>query len=91
VSRLRGLAMLLEDAVVHGTIAVEKVHQSVARTPLDVLATLPPLAGAARSIAACQAAAIAATYAIIRETSAAAGVLVHAWLDAVDASRGPGA
>jgi hypothetical protein len=89
VNRLRGLADLLQDAVQHGTIAVEKVHQSVARTPLDVVAIVPPLAAPARWVAAWQSRMIARTYDTIRETSAAVGVLVRAVVDAADRARGP--
>ena len=89
MSRLRGLADLVQDAVQHGTLAVEKVHQSVARTPLDVVALVPPLTAPARRIAALQAQVIAITYETIRATSAAAGVLVRACIDAVETVRGP--
>jgi hypothetical protein len=88
VNRLRGLTDLVQDAVQHGTIAVEKVHQSVARTPLDVLAIVPPLTATARWIAAFQSHVIATTYDTIRETSAAAGALVRACIDAADSVRG---
>ncbi len=87
MNRLRGLTELVEDAVQHGTIAVEKVHQSVARTPLDAVAVVPPLAATARRIAAWQAHAIATTYATIRVTSAAAAELVRVCLDAADRAR----
>ena len=87
MNRLRGLTDLVQDAVQHGTIAVEKVHQSVARTPLDVLAFLPPLTATARGIAAWQAHVIAATYDTIRETSAAAGELLRACIDLADSAR----
>jgi hypothetical protein len=88
MNRLRGLTDLVQDAVHHGTIAVEKVHQSVARMPLDVLAILPPLTATARQIAAWQSHVIATTYDTIRETSATAGELARACIDAADRARG---
>lgn len=66
MTRWVGVAELLQDAVHHGTMAVERVHQHVARTPLDVLAHVPPLAPVATRAAALQAAVIGATYTTIR-------------------------
>ncbi len=87
MTRWRGLVELVRDAVHHGTLGVEKVHQSVARTPLDLLALVPPLAPPARAIAACQAALIATTYATVRGVNAVAGAVVGACVDA--AAREP--
>jgi hypothetical protein len=87
VTRWRGLSDLVQDAVHHGTVAVEKVHQSVARTPLDVLALVQPLAPAARWAAAWQATIIAGTYATIRGVNAAAGMLVGACIEAAPRSE----
>jgi hypothetical protein len=78
MTRCRGLAELLRDAVHHGTIAVERVHQHVARTPLEVIAHLPPLAAPARRFAALQGAWIGATYSTIRAVNGAVGVLAVA-------------
>lgn len=89
VSQLRGLAELAQDVVHHGTVAVEKVHQSVARTPLDVLAIVPPLRAPARWLAAWQSRLIATTYETIRETSAEVGLLLGACIDAADRARRP--
>ncbi len=82
MTRWLGLANLLQDAVHHGTIAVEKVHQSVARTPFDVIARVPPLTTGARWVAQRQATIIAATYATIRGVNGAVGALVGACIDA---------
>jgi hypothetical protein len=82
MTRWRGLVELLQDAVHHGTIAVEQVHQSVARTPWQVLARVPPLAPAARSAAAWQATVIGGTYGTIRAVSGAVGAALGACLDA---------
>jgi hypothetical protein len=82
VTRWRGLTDLLQDAVHHGTAAVERVHQSVARTPWELMARVPPLAPAAREAAAWQARIIGATYGSIRAVNAVAGAVVGACLEA---------
>ena len=87
MTRWHGLVDLVQDAVHHGTIAVEKVHQRVARTPLDVIACVPPLAPAARWAADRQARVIAATYATIREGDAAVGTVVGTCLEAAARSQ----
>jgi hypothetical protein len=66
MTRWHGLKDLVEDAVQHGTTAVEEVHQRVARKPLEILAIVPPLSGAARWVSTIQAASIATTYGSIR-------------------------
>jgi hypothetical protein len=91
MKRWRGLSDLVQDAVQHGTATVEKVHQQVARTPLDLLAHVPPLASTARWMADRQASLIAATYGTIREVSAAMGALVGTCIDVVERSRRPAA
>jgi hypothetical protein len=59
----------------HGALAVERVHQRVARTPLELLAHVPPLASGARRFAACHAAVIGATYAAVRGVNAIVGTV----------------
>lgn len=89
MTRWHGLTELVQDAVHHGTAAVEKVHQQVARAPLDMLAHVPPLAAGARWAADRQASLIAATYGTIRGVSAAVGAVVGACLDAAEQSDQP--
>jgi hypothetical protein len=91
MTRWRGVVELVQDAVHHGTLGVERVHQRVARTPLDVIAHLPPLAGAARCVAGCQAAVIGATYAAIRAVNGVVGTVAGAALDVTwgEAPRDP--
>lgn len=87
MKELRGLTELVQDAVHHGSLAVEEVHQRVARTTFDVLALVPPLAAPAHWIAARQAEIIAATYETVRQTSAVVGRLVGACIDEADRRR----
>lgn len=89
MTRWVGVAQLLQDAVHHGTLAVERVHQHVARTPLDVLARVPPLAPVATRAAALQAAVIGATYTTIRLVNGAVATLAIAALHATVDERTP--
>jgi hypothetical protein len=88
MTRWEGVVQLVADAVHHGSLAVERVHQRVARTPLDVAACVPPLAPGARRVAACQAALIGATYSAIRGVNAAAGAAAALALEAATGRRG---
>jgi hypothetical protein len=91
MTRWGGVVELLQDAVHHGTLGVERVHQRVARTPLDLVALVPPLAGAARCVAGCQAAVVGATYAAIRIVNGVVGTAAGAALDVTlgEAPRDP--
>ena len=88
--RWKGLAELVRDAVHHGTLGVEEVHQRVAATPLELIALVPPLAAPARWLAGCQRELIATTYTTIRAANAAAGALVGVGLDLAARAREPG-
>lgn len=89
MTRWRGLAELVQDAVHHGSLAVERVHQRVARTPLEILAIVPPLATGARRLADCQAAAIGATYHAIRGVNGTVAAIAFAVADAAEARADP--
>jgi hypothetical protein len=86
-TRWHGFSELVQDAVHHGTVAVEKVHQQVARAPFDVLALVPRLATGARWVADRQASAIAATYGTIRAVNAGVGEVVRLGLDVAERRR----
>jgi hypothetical protein len=82
MNRWIGLAELVRDAVHHGSIAVERVHQRVARRPLEIVAWVPPLGRAALGFAALQGRLIGATYAAIRGVNGVVGAVVVTALDA---------
>jgi hypothetical protein len=86
-TRWQGLAALIQETVHHAALAVERVHQEVARAPLDLVARLPPLASGARCVAECQEAVIGATYAAVRGVNGAVGALAIAALGAVPGDR----
>ncbi|HTP27393.1 MAG TPA: hypothetical protein VMK12_17295 [Anaeromyxobacteraceae bacterium] len=81
MTRWHGLKDLLVDAVHHGSIAVEEVHQAVARRPIEILQRVPPLASTARFVGAWQSAGISAVYGAVRVVNAAAGQVAGAIID----------
>ena len=87
MTRWHGLKDLVEDAVKHGATAVEEVHQRVARKPLEILAIVPPLSGAARWVSTIQSATIATTYGSIRVVNRMVGAIAGAVIDGVTRKR----
>jgi len=73
--RLRGLQALLEDAVEHGSAAVERVHRETLRRPFELVAAIPPIEEPARALQAIHEHALTGVYGAIR--------LVNRWLGGV--------
>jgi hypothetical protein len=71
--RLRGLRALLEDAVAHGTSAVERVHKATAARPFAVLDEIPPLALPARGVRVVHDATVSVVYGSIRQVNRLVG------------------
>jgi hypothetical protein len=84
VNRLRGLRALLEDAVEHGTSAVERVHRATAARPFDILDHIPPVAPAARGVRFVHDATVAGVYETIRQVNDLVGVTLSAAIDLYD-------
>ncbi len=89
MTRWRGLKDLLVDVVHHGVTAVEEVHRRTARAAIEVVASVPGLAGPARAVGALQDSAIAATYERIRQVNGAVGAAAGLVLDALDRGGSP--
>jgi hypothetical protein len=70
--RLRGLQALFEDAVEHGSAAVERVHRETLRRPFEIVAAIPPIEEPARALQAIHELALTGVYRAIR--------LVNRWL-----------
>jgi hypothetical protein len=93
LKRLRGLRALLEDAVEHGTSAVERVHRATAARPFDVLDHIPPIAPASRGVRVIHDVTVAGVYETIRQVNHLVGITLSAAIDLYDAAapdRGPG-
>src|ERR1700722_19008650 len=84
LNRLRGLRTLLEDAVEHGTSAVERVHRATAARPFEVLDLIPPVAPAARGVRVVHDATVAGVYETIRQVNHLVGVTLSVVSDLCD-------
>lgn len=64
--RLRGLRAVVEDAVEHGSSAVERIHLSTADIPFNVLQRVPGLEAPVRQIRAVHDEAVRSSYRVVR-------------------------
>ena len=74
--RLLGLRALLEDAVAHGSAAVERVHRETAARTFTVLEAIPPVAGPARVVRDVHGVVLTGVYGSIRVVNRAVGVVL---------------
>lgn len=84
LNRLRGLRALLEDAVEHGTSAVERVHRATAARPFEVLDLIAPIAPAARGVRVVHDVTVAGVYETIRQVNHLVGITLSAAIDLYD-------
>jgi hypothetical protein len=89
LNRLRGLRALLEDAVEHGTSAVERVHRATAARPFDILDHIAPIAPAAHGVRVIHDATVAGVYETIRQVNHLVGATLSAAIDLYDATVDP--
>jgi hypothetical protein len=89
-SKWRGLQALVQEAVDHGSRAVERVQLESARRPFAILEHLPIVAPAARIVHAAHDVSVLTTHAVIRAVNEVAGAAVAAAIDLAerDARRG---
>jgi hypothetical protein len=81
LKRLRGLRALIEDAVEHGSGAIERVHLATAARPFGVLERIPPTALVARAVHVAHDAIATGVYGTIRATNRLVGVAATMALD----------
>lgn len=74
--RLLGLRALLEDAVEHGSAAVERVHRETADRTFAVLEAIPPVAGPARVVRDVHGVVLTGVYGSIRLVNRAVGAVL---------------
>ena len=93
LKRWRGLVALINDAVEHGSSAVERVHLATARRPFWVIEQVPGIAEPTRAIHDVHDAIVSGVYQQIRSVNRLAGKAIDAALEAFDetgsASAGP--
>ncbi len=83
----RGLKAMLQDAVEHGSRAVQQVHLETAKRPFAVLGYLPGVGGATRAIHRIHDVAVGTTYDAVRFVNGAVGSAIDVALDAVERAR----
>lgn len=85
--RLRGLRALVEEAVEHGSTAVEEVHKATAARPFVVLEAIPPIAKPARVVHTVHDAWLSGIYGTIRVCNKVLGKTLEVAIDVADQRR----
>ena len=83
--RLRGLRALVEEAVLHGSKAVEKVHRETANRTFDILEAIEPIALPAKVVHTVHDVSVATTYGAIRAVNKVVGKGLEVALDVAEA------
>jgi hypothetical protein len=89
MQRWRGLKALVQDAVEHGSRAVERVHLATARRPFAILEAIPVVATPTRIVHVIHDATTSTVYGSIRLVNRAVGATLDVALDAADAREEP--
>lgn len=79
--RWRGLAMLVRDAVEHGSRAVEKVHLEAARRPFTVLEHIPVIDAPTKVVHAVHDLTVSSVYETIRIVNRVVGSTIDLALE----------
>ncbi len=89
--RLLGLRALVEDAVEHGSAAVERVQRDVAGRVFTVLEAIPPVAPTARVVRDVHGAVLAGVYGSVRLVNRAVGAVLTVVIEEAvpDDDQGP--
>jgi nitrate/TMAO reductase-like tetraheme cytochrome c subunit len=69
MSKLKGLAELVQDAIDKGATSVEEVHKAVLNQPLDVLEKVGPLEKPVQAVREIQNRTIGSVYDVIRKVN----------------------
>lgn len=84
MKRLRGLRMLVQDAVEHGSKAVEVVHKATAARTFDVLEAIPPIATPAKVVHIVHDASLTGIYGVIRAVNSVVGKTLDVAIDVAE-------
>lgn len=84
MSRLKGLRALVQEAVEHGTKAVEKVHRDTANRTFDILEAIEPIALPVKVVHTVHDVSVATTYGAIRVVNKVVGKGLELALDVAD-------
>ena len=89
VKRLRGLKALVQDAVEHGSHAVERVQKETANRPFTILEAIPPIALPARGVHVIYDLTVSTTHVAVRLVTRLVGVGLDVALDVADRKDEP--
>ena len=89
MKRLRGLRALVEDAVEHGSKAVEGVHKATAARTFFVLEAIPPIAAPARVVHVVHDLSLTGVYGMIRIVNRVVGKTLEVAIDVADEPQPP--
>jgi pimeloyl-ACP methyl ester carboxylesterase len=81
LERLDAYRALLQDAVEHGSTAVEQVQAELSRRPYDLLEQIPPLEAPTRLVRSAHSVAVRGVYGMIRAVNAVTGAALHEGID----------
>ena len=84
LKRLRGLKALVQDAVVEGSKAIEKVQVESAARPFGVLEQIEPLAAPARGVHVVHDVIVASSHGMVRLWTRAIGATLDVALDVAE-------
>lgn len=87
--RLRGLKSLVQDAVMEGSKAIERVQLATAARPFWVLERIAPLAKPARQIHVIHDVLVSGTYGLVRLWTRAIGTTLDVVLDLAEPPTPP--
>lgn len=85
MKRLRGLRALVEDAVEHGSKAVQEVHLATVARTFVVLEAIAPIAKPAKVVHVVHDAYVGSVYGVIRAVNKVVGKTADVALDLADA------
>lgn len=85
----QGLKALVEDAVEHGSRAIERVHIATARRPFAIIEHIPGVAAPARAVHLAHDAAVTTTYATVRLVNRALSAAIGVTLEALETPDDP--
>jgi hypothetical protein len=91
MERWRGLKALVEDAVEHGSKAVERLQKEAARRPFDLLEQIPPLEVPVKVVREVHDTAVSSVHGMIRLVNRVAGSAISVVLDEVEQGKRPSA
>ncbi len=84
MKQVRGLKSLVQDAVLHGSRAIERVQIEMAKTPFDLLEKVEPLKSTVSGVRLLHDTGVAYTHSMIRLVTTVTGDVIDKVLDTVD-------